>query len=53
MLGPLPAEVQSYIVMVGGVASATKQNAVATDLVRFFTAPSALPVLKKKGMDRP
>jgi molybdate transport system substrate-binding protein len=52
MLAPFPAGVQSYIVMVGGAGTASKQAAAARDLIKFFTAPAALPVIKAKGMER-
>ena len=52
MLGTFPADVQSYIVMVGGVSGASKQDAAARDLIKFLTAPAALPVIKAKGMER-
>ena len=52
MLAPFPADVQSYIVMVGGASAASKQPAAARDLIKFFTAPAAVPVLKAKGMER-
>src|SRR5262249_32634737 len=51
-LGNFPADVQSYIVMVGGVNSASKQSAAARDLIKFVTAPAVLPVIKAKGMER-
>jgi molybdate transport system substrate-binding protein len=52
VLGNFPADVQSYIVMVGGVNSASRQTAAAKDLIKFATAPAALPVIKAKGMER-
>jgi molybdate transport system substrate-binding protein len=52
MLGTFPAEIQSYIVMVGGVNAGATQAAVARDLIKFVTAPAALPVIKAKGMER-
>ena len=52
MLAPFPAEAQSYIVMVGGASAASRQAAVARDLIKFFTDPAALPALKAKGMER-
>ena len=52
MLGTFPADVQSYIVMVGGVSGASRQGAAARDLIKFLTAPAALPVIKAKGMER-
>jgi molybdate transport system substrate-binding protein len=52
MLAPFPADVQSYITMVGGASAASKHAAAAKDLIAFFTAPAALPVVKAKGMER-
>jgi molybdate transport system substrate-binding protein len=47
-----PADVQSYIVMVGGASAGSKHAAAAGDLIKYVTAPGALPVLKAKGMER-
>lgn len=47
-----PSDVQSYIVMVGGVNPASKHAEAARGLITFVTAPAALPVLKAKGMER-
>jgi molybdate transport system substrate-binding protein len=46
-----PADAQSYIVMVGGVSAASKQAGAAGDLIKYLTAPAALPVIKAKGME--
>ena len=51
VLSTFPAEVQSYIVMTAGVSAAAKQGTVARELIKFLTAPAALPVIKTKGMD--
>jgi len=52
LLAPFPADVQSYIVIVGGVSAASKHDATARDVIKFVTAPAALPVIKAKGMER-
>ena len=52
MLGTFPADVQSYIVMVGGASASSKQSAVARDFLAYVMAPAALPVVKKFGMER-
>ena len=52
MLAPFPADVQSYIVMVGGASATSKHGAAAKDLIAFFMAPAALPVIKARGMER-
>jgi molybdate transport system substrate-binding protein len=53
LLAPFPPEAQSYIVMVGGASAASKAGTAARDLIKFFMAPAAVPVLKAKGMERP
>jgi molybdate transport system substrate-binding protein len=52
VLAPFPADAQTYIVMVAGVGQKTSQAAVGRDLIKFLTAPAALPVIKAKGMER-
>jgi molybdate transport system substrate-binding protein len=52
MLGTFPADVQSYIVMVGGASASSKQSAVARDFLAYVMAPAALPTVKKFGMER-
>ena len=52
MLAPFPAEVQSYIVMVGGVNAGSTHGAAARDFLKYLTAPAALPTIKKTGMER-
>ena len=52
VLGTFPADVQGYAVMVGGVGANAKESGAANDLIKFVTAPAALAVIKKKGMER-
>lgn len=52
MVGPFPADVQTYIVMVAGASATSKQGSAARELIKFHTAPAALPVIKAKGMER-
>lgn len=52
VLGTFPADVQGYVVMVAGVSSGTTQGAAARELITFLVAPAALPVMKKRGMER-
>jgi molybdate transport system substrate-binding protein len=53
VLGLFPADVQSYIVMVGGTGTKAAQPNVAKDFLKFLTAPAVLSVLKARGMERP
>ena len=42
---------RSYAISVGGVGVAAKQASAAKELIAFLTAPAAVPVIKKKGME--
>jgi molybdenum ABC transporter, periplasmic molybdate-binding protein len=53
LLGAFPADAQNYIVMVAAVSGGAQENNAARDLIKFFTAPAALPVINAKGMERP
>jgi molybdate transport system substrate-binding protein len=50
--GMFPVDVQNYIIMTAAVSSGAKQGAAARDLIKFLTAPEALPTIKAKGMER-
>jgi molybdate transport system substrate-binding protein len=52
VLGTFPADVQGYLVMVGGVSAGTAQSAAAREFMAFLTAPEALALLTRKGMMR-
>jgi molybdate transport system substrate-binding protein len=51
VLGPLPAELQSYTLFHAGVGSASKNAAAAKALIQFLSAPSARAVFKAKGQE--
>lgn len=51
LVGPLPAEVQSYVSFVGAVGSNSHAPDVARALIRFLTGPIAVPVIKSQGME--
>jgi molybdate transport system substrate-binding protein len=51
LVGPLPAEVQSYISFVGAVGSNSHAPDAARQLIRFLTGPVAAPVIKSQGME--
>jgi molybdate transport system substrate-binding protein len=50
-LGPLPAEIQKITAFAAGVHVAAREPEAARALVKFFTAPAAAPVIRKKGME--
>jgi molybdate transport system substrate-binding protein len=51
LVGPLPAEVQNYIVLTAGVGAQAREPGLAQDFLQFLTAPAVLPVLKAKGLE--
>jgi molybdate transport system substrate-binding protein len=50
LVGPLPPELQSYIVFSGGVSSKSAAPAAARELIKFFKS-GAVPVIKAQGME--
>jgi molybdate transport system substrate-binding protein len=51
LVGPLPAEIQSYITFTGGVSTASRAPDAAKALLRFLAGPAALPVIRAQGME--
>jgi len=51
LVGPLPAEVQSYIVLVGGVGSRARDVATAREFLQFLTSPASARVFTAKGLE--
>ena len=51
LVGPLPAEVQNYIVQVAGVSANAAQGAAARDFLKFLAAPEHYPLIVEKGME--
>ncbi len=50
-LGPLPAAIQGTTLFTAGIHTGASQPAAAGALVKFIASPSAVPVIKKKGME--
>lgn len=51
IVGPLPPEVQSYVVLTAGVGTRAKEPAGAAAFIRFLTAPAAASVYTSKGLE--
>jgi molybdate transport system substrate-binding protein len=51
LAGTVPPDYQSYLILSGAVAAASPNAEAAKALIRFLTAPTALPVLKARGME--
>ena len=51
LVGPLPADIQTYTYFSGAVSAASKEANAATAFIKFLSAPAALAVIKAKGME--
>jgi molybdate transport system substrate-binding protein len=50
-VGPLPAEIQHITVFSGGIHTGAREQEAAKALLKFLTAPAAVPVIKQKGLE--
>jgi molybdate transport system substrate-binding protein len=50
-IGPLPADIQHITVFSAGIHAGAKEAEAAKALVKFLTAPVAILVIKKKGLE--
>jgi molybdate transport system substrate-binding protein len=48
---PLPADIQTYTTFSGGVSAASQESDASKSLLKFLTAPGAIPVIQAKGME--
>jgi molybdate transport system substrate-binding protein len=51
LVGPLPGDIQSYIVFTAAVSAASPNQQAARDLLRLLTDPDTIPVMTSKGME--
>ena len=51
LVGPIPQALQTWIGFTAGVASGAREPEAARELVRFFTSPTAAPVLRAMGIE--
>lgn len=52
IVGPLPADLQSYVEFAGAVGAHSANAQAANDLIALLKAPAAAPVYTAKGMER-
>jgi molybdate transport system substrate-binding protein len=50
LVGPIPEEIQSYIVFTAAVAANSSNQQAARDLIAFLKSPAAIAAIKAKGM---
>lgn len=53
LVGPLPAELQTYVEFTAGVGSAAHDAAAARTLIAFLTGPAAAATMAAKGIGLP
>jgi molybdate transport system substrate-binding protein len=51
LVGPIPPELQSYIVFTAAVSAQSPNQQAARDVIKLITGPAARPVIKAMGMD--
>jgi molybdate transport system substrate-binding protein len=51
LVGPLPPELQSYIVFTAAVSAQSPNQQASRDLIKLLTSPAAIPLIKAKGME--
>jgi len=51
LVGPIPAEYQSYVSFAGGIGAKAVDKEGAAALLKFLSSPAIVPVLKAKGME--
>ena len=51
VLGPLPPELQHYVVFTGGVAVGSAEPTAAKTLIDFLTSPASAAVIRSKGIE--
>jgi molybdate transport system substrate-binding protein len=51
LVGPLPPDIQHYVVFDAGVSASSQSPAAANALVELLKGPVAAPVIKRQGME--
>jgi molybdate transport system substrate-binding protein len=51
VLGPIPAEIQKVTVFSAGLAASAQEPEAGAALIKFLSAPTAAPFIRKSGMD--
>ena len=51
IVGPLPSEIQSYVSFGAAVGTSAVVPDIARSLIKFVTGPTAIPVIRSKGME--
>ena len=49
LVGPVPAEIQSYVELTAGLSAAAKEPEAGKELITFVTSAAAIQIIKAKG----
>ena len=53
IVGPLPGELENWLVNTGGVSAAAKEPDAAKALIKYLATPEATAIIRAKGMEVP
>jgi molybdate transport system substrate-binding protein len=51
VVGPIPPDVQSYIMFTAAVSAQSPNQQAARELIKLLKAPGTIPLIKAKGME--
>ena len=51
LVGPLPHELQQYVVYAAGLSATAKDSNAATTLIKHMSSPASAPLIKSQGLD--
>jgi molybdate transport system substrate-binding protein len=51
LVGPIPPQLQSYIVFTAAVSAQSANQQAARELLKILTSPATIPLIKAKGME--
>ena len=51
LVGPIPEDIQSYIVFTAAIAASSPNQQAARDLISFLRSPAGISAIKTKGMN--
>jgi len=51
LVGPLPAEINSYVMFTAGISAQSPNQQAARELIKLLQSPAAAAVIKAKGME--
>jgi molybdate transport system substrate-binding protein len=52
LVGPVPAEIQTFVMFTTAMPTNAKEPAAAKSLIEFLTSAEAISILKSKGLER-